>query len=184
MRYWERLNHFQMFSNERRMERYRIMYLWKSVNGIVPSLGVERMMKDPSKLTYPRVHGRGGFVRTLQRFSITWDGVRLYNSLPRRLREWKGSKETFKTILDKFLDGIPNQPELPDRKPGGRTLDNKPSNSIPDWVRTLNLSDDVLDDEEGDDDLVVNINVNDIPDSLPISTSKDSTDALGAEAKP
>ena len=78
------------------------------------------MKRDPSKLTYPRVHGRDGAIRTLQRYSISWDGVRLYNSLPRRLREWSGTKESFKANLDKFLAYIPDQPELPDRKPGGK----------------------------------------------------------------
>ena len=60
-------------------------------------------------------------------------------------------------MLDKFLTLIPDEPELPDPKPGGLTLNRKPSNSIPDWVRTLNLNtDDIIDNDEciDDDDMI------------------------------
>ena len=60
--------------------------------------------------------------------------ITLYN-----LRKWTGSKEVFKNKLDIFLQLIPDQPEVDERKPGGRTLDGVPSNSIPDWVRSLNV---------------------------------------------
>ena len=52
-------------------------------------------------------------------------------------------------MLDQFLTLIPDEPELPDAKPGGLTLNRKPSNSIPDWVRTLNLNtDEILDNDK------------------------------------
>ena len=38
--YWERLEKFRVFSNERRTERYKVTYIWKSLNGLVPSLGL------------------------------------------------------------------------------------------------------------------------------------------------
>ena len=38
--YWERLQAFKLYSNERRMERYAVMYIWKSINGLVPSLNL------------------------------------------------------------------------------------------------------------------------------------------------
>ena len=43
-------------------------------------------------------------------------------------------------MLDQFLTLIPDEPELPSAKPGGLALDRKPSNSIPDWIRTMNLN--------------------------------------------
>ena len=39
--YWERLREFKLYSNQRRMERYKVIYIWKSLNGLVPSLGLE-----------------------------------------------------------------------------------------------------------------------------------------------
>ena len=137
--YWDRLQKFRLYSNERRCERYKIFYIWKSLNGLVPSIGFKFQQRDKSKLIYPKVIGGQGRSRTLQRYSLKWEGVRLYNSLPEALRKWTGSKEVFKNKLDIFLQLIPDQPEVDERKPGGRTLDGVPSNSIPDWVRTLNL---------------------------------------------
>ena len=151
--YWERLQMFKVLSNQRRMERYKIFYVWKSLNGIVPPIGFKWKSRDPTKLIYPKTHGSVGRVRTLQKFSLSWEGVRLFNCLPLKLRTFKGTKEGFKSLLDLFLTNIPDQPESPTDKPGGRNLLGDPSNSIPDWLRVLNLDyDDDLDDEECLDD--------------------------------
>ena len=50
------------------------------------------------------------------------------------------SQDQFKVRLDEFLSSIPDQPETDKLIPGGRTEFGRPSNSIPDWVRTLNLN--------------------------------------------
>ena len=39
--YWEILKHLKMLSQERRMERYRILYIWKILEGRTPNCGVE-----------------------------------------------------------------------------------------------------------------------------------------------
>ena len=39
--YWERLKVFKLYSIQRRNERYKILYIWKSLNGLVPTLGLE-----------------------------------------------------------------------------------------------------------------------------------------------
>ena len=39
--YSERLEHLNMSSIERRTERYMIIYIWKSINGFVPTLGLD-----------------------------------------------------------------------------------------------------------------------------------------------
>ena len=66
----------------------------------------------------------------------------LYNSLPKYLRTWSGTFQTFKNKLDQFLQLIPDQPHVNNDKPGGRTVNGEWSNSIPDWIRVLNISDD------------------------------------------
>ena len=68
--YWERLEKFRLLSNQRRMERYKMMYIWKSLNGHVPSLGLKWKERDPSKLTYPKTFGSKGRARTLQKCAI------------------------------------------------------------------------------------------------------------------
>ena len=109
---------------------------------MVPSLGLEWTKTDRrsgQRLSYPKIIGPEGHFRTLQRNSIKWEGVRIFNSLPDDFKTFKGSKEGAKNILDKFLQVIPDQPEHPGMVPGGRTMYGLPSNSIPDWTRVLNI---------------------------------------------
>ena len=151
--YWDRLVKFRLLSMERRMERYKIFYIWKSLNGMVPSLGLTWDGRDGNRITYPKVIGKPGHARTLQRFSIKWEGVRLFNSIAIYLRKWTGTKETFKNMLDKFLESIPDQPEVEGYIPGGKTLTGEASNSIADWTRILGL-------EDMEDDLEIEIDGN------------------------
>ena len=39
--YWKRLQIVKMNSEERRLERYRIIYTWKVLEGLVPNCGIE-----------------------------------------------------------------------------------------------------------------------------------------------
>ena len=49
LNYWERLKKFQLYSKQRRNERYKIIYIWKSINGLVPSLGLELTDSDGTR---------------------------------------------------------------------------------------------------------------------------------------
>ena len=52
--------------------------------------------------------------QSLQENAIIVFGPRLYNSLPKYLRDIESAKtEKFKFELDKFLDTIPDQPKMP-----------------------------------------------------------------------
>ena len=44
--YWERLNRLQMSSQQRRLERYRISYIWKILEGLVPNCGLESSLNE------------------------------------------------------------------------------------------------------------------------------------------
>ena len=74
--------------------------------------------------------------------------MKLFNSLPKIIRTWKGTPLSFKNLLDKFLQQIPDQPDVTGDKPGGRTVTGDCSNSITDWLRVLKLNDDDLPDDE------------------------------------
>ena len=131
--YWERLSKFKLNSNERRMERYAIFYVWKSMNGIVPSLGLEwnnHKSRNGSTLKLPSMKGDAGAPKTILRNSIKYDGVRIFNTMPEHLKIWKGSKENFKKMLDEFLSVIPDQPEVEGLYPEAKTIDRIPSNSV------------------------------------------------------
>ena len=78
MSYWDRLKKFRLFSAERRMERYKVTYIWKSLHGLVPSLGLEWINGGSRKgwhLKYPKILAPEGRYRTLQRNSIHWEGI-------------------------------------------------------------------------------------------------------------
>ena len=47
--YWERLQVMKMISTERRTERYKIIYMWKVINGKVPDLGFSFQSLEESR---------------------------------------------------------------------------------------------------------------------------------------
>ena len=106
--------------------------------------------------------------------SISWEGVRLSNSLPESLKTFKGSKEAFKVNLDQYLEQILDQPEMKDMKPGGRDIFGNVTYSIADWPRTLGLHDYFLMMEVHDDSPVMGVH-DDFPmhghDELLVSNS-------------
>ena len=140
MNYWERLNILQMNSQQRRFERYRIIYIWKIPESQVPNPGVEtsaqinkgRMVKIPALC--PRSSAR---VRALREASLNVHGARLFNSLPQHIRDAsKCDILEFKEKLDLFLSKIPDQPKIGNLIPAccdQNTL--APSNSLVDQIR-------------------------------------------------
>ena len=142
LNYWERLQKLNLYSLERRRERYIILYIWKSWHNLVPDLGLSVQSFDKVYGLFfalprlPTVPGSSHVSKLLQR-SIFYQGVRLFNSLPRHLR--MGAKETeektndthcspdtvensaedepslskYKEDLDKYLQRIPDQPTVP-----------------------------------------------------------------------
>ena len=41
LNYWDRLKHLRLYSLERRRERYRILYVWKILENLVPNIASE-----------------------------------------------------------------------------------------------------------------------------------------------
>ena len=134
--YWDRLKIAQMQSQERRLERYRIIYVWKILEGLVPNCGIEttlnerlgRFCKLPDLKKCPTKISR------LRENSFQVRAPQLFNSLPKELRDKsKCSLEDFKELLDNHLSRIPDEPNLPgDEYTPSRVnhFDAKPTNSI------------------------------------------------------
>ena len=61
MNYRQRLVHLQMYSRERRMERYRILYAWKVLERLVPSCGLDEVYSEKigREIRIPQVKGSG-----------------------------------------------------------------------------------------------------------------------------
>ena len=74
--------------------------------------------------------------------SLAVHGGKLYNLLPRDIRDFEGSKEGFKNILDTFLKDIPDQPLCTGLYPTPvSSSSNRNSNSLIDWIVYLNIRD-------------------------------------------
>ena len=81
-------------------------------------------------------------IQTLKDQSFNTEGPRLFNALPRALRDIVGSTEMFKRNLDVFLKLLPDQPPGPGGDiPSALDVHGRPSNSIRSWVRALSFED-------------------------------------------
>ena len=66
--------------------------------------------------------------------------MKIFNSVPNEIKTYRGSLESFKTLLYQYLELLLDQPEIGDLKPEALTLTRKPSNSLIDWGRKLESS--------------------------------------------
>ena len=90
--YWQVLKHCKIYCLQRRRERFRIIYVWKILEGLVPNV---------IKSIRPNVHIRHGrrcaiirpnksslrWVQTIAEQSFCVNGPRLFNISPRQIRD-------------------------------------------------------------------------------------------------
>ena len=139
LNYWERLHEHKLYSLQRRRERYIIIYIWKITQHMVPN--IDGTIGHTIRTRKPPRHGTQCVIQyptnrkqtqSLKENAITVFGPRLYNSVPKYLRDVESVKtEKFKFELDKFLESIPDQPKLPNCVTASR------SNSILDQLTHL-----------------------------------------------
>ena len=134
--YWERLQKLRMYSQERRRERYQIIYIWKVSQLLVkgyslpfrqnPRLG--RVVELP-----PIARGCPAGVQQAYEASLRVKGAKLFNLIPAELRNMNSvTVDTFKAGLDAWLGTVPDQPTIPGRQRAAAT------NSLLDQVILLN----------------------------------------------
>ena len=144
LHYWTRLNRMGLRSTERRMERYKVMYLYKVLIGEVPNFGVyvnEISSRRGRLFIIPDHRSKYSYVTTLKERSLNVEGPRLFNSLPSVLRSFNGSKERFKSLLDLYLYSVPDKPNGRSMFSSAVTRLGSPSNSLKDWSRLLKVKD-------------------------------------------
>ena len=75
-------------------------------------------------------------LKTLRESSFQINGPRLFNALPKRLREMKTTQDEFKEALDLFLMTVPDQPRMGGLVPAAtdQTTGHQ-SNSLLAWAR-------------------------------------------------
>ena len=116
--YWQRLHTGHLYSLERRRERYRIIYVWKILEGHVPNLSGRSQIVSRTSHRYGRVccippiaTGATSRLQRLREGSFCVNGPQLFNALPSHLRNMSGvSHLDFKKELDKFLGTVADEP--------------------------------------------------------------------------
>ena len=120
------------------MERYRIIYTWKILEGLVPNCGLKFTTNERRgrEAQVPSLQGKAS-IKRLREQSFQVKGPKLFNSLPPSLRKIsKVPVDEFKLHLDKFLEGIPDEPIMDGLIPAACDLFSAaPSNSIVDQAR-------------------------------------------------
>ena len=83
--YWSCLSVLKMYSHKRRMEGYRILYMWIVLEGFVPNCGVNLAQHNERlgrKVNIPGLKPNGRqAVQTMRKNSFQINGARLFNSL-------------------------------------------------------------------------------------------------------
>ena len=135
LNYWDRLKELKMYSQQRRRDRYRAIYIWKVLENHVPDPTDSELQCYISERTGRKCKRRAlssrapGRIKALLAASLGFEGPRIFNSLPKHVRNTTGcTVEKFKTSLDKFLATLPDEPPVPSYTANCRAA----SNSIPD----------------------------------------------------
>ena len=140
--YWERLSSLHLYSLERRRERYRIIYIWKMLENMVPNLSAEQsQIKSNVSLRFgrqcvvpPMSRCSSTRVQTLREGSFSTHGAQLFNILPKEIRNLTNVElSVFKKALDKFLMTVPDEPQ----SPGYTNRRQAESNSLLHMVQTV-----------------------------------------------
>ena len=120
LNYWQRLQRLAMNSEQRRFERYQIIYVWKIIHGVAPNCGIKWSECEERRGQLCEIRKLRGkcSVQKLRRQSFQVAGPRLWNCLPKNVRNFKGNQDDFKQILDQFLSKIPDEPKTEGLIPG------------------------------------------------------------------
>ena len=143
LNYWEQLRHLNLYSLERRRERYRIIYIWRMLEKQVPNItrsdGSQEKVcakwhpRRGRECIVPRVNRNApSNIQKLLYASLPVHGQQLFNTLPVELRNTTGcTVDSFKRRLDRYLSTIPDEPQIP-----GYTAQRRAeSNSLLDMTR-------------------------------------------------
>ena len=120
--YWSALSELNLFSLQRRRERYMVFYIWKILEQFVPSIldscGFPVLL-DNITSRKGRLCSVPGFIRTkssvqtIKNYSFFVHGAKLFNAMPQNIRDITNCKfEVFKTAVDLYLRSVKDEPHL------------------------------------------------------------------------
>ena len=129
MDYWEGLSHLNLYSLQRRRERYMIIYVWKILNALTPN-DIEMEFYDHvrhgCKVKIPPVSKKCSVtISSIYDSSFPVVAAKLWNVLPKEVNQLT-ELAPFKAAIKRFLRYIPDKPPTQ----GYSTVN---SNSLLDW---------------------------------------------------
>ena len=117
LNYFERMKVLNIYSMERRRERYELLYIFKILKNIVPNVGINSKY-SPRRgrvLVPPPVHKNSTqAANTMRRNSFRAKAAFLFNCLPARIRNipLDTSMASIKRTVDNFLKTVTDEPVL------------------------------------------------------------------------
>ena len=116
LNHWDRLKKMGLYSQERRRERYMVIFIWKISEGFVRGYNVdfsESERRGRLALPKPIVSSAPAAVKRAREASLGVKGCKVFNLLPVSIRNIKGTTvDQFKKNLDNFLSLVPDQPSI------------------------------------------------------------------------
>ena len=118
LNYWEKLTELRLYSQERRRDRYQLIFLWKISQGMVSGYDLQFTSgiagrRGRSIIPNTVVRAAPAVVRQARERSLGVKGVNIFNLLPEQIRSMNTDHvEYFKNHLDVFLSSIPDQPTM------------------------------------------------------------------------
>ena len=148
LNYWSRLKKAGIQSVQRRNERFKILYLYKSLIGLVPLIQMEIKYDERKGRLFklPKRTGNVVRIKTLKDKSLPYVGAKLFNALPASIRNLNLDFLNFKFIFDCFLGCILDEPVITGYNCTNLDASSHPSNSIIDWIRNLSLDEWTIDE--------------------------------------
>ena len=121
LNYWERLKILHLYSQERSRERYRTIYVWKVFENLAPSIAYSKNgsilklhARNSRTMSLPEVNNKmPGAIKNMRDSSLKVHGAKLFNCIPKTIHNLTNcSVLDFKSTLDRFLSGIPDEPRV------------------------------------------------------------------------
>ena len=117
LNYRERLVKLRMYSQERRRDRYMVIFVWKIAMGLVDGYSLEFSGEGTRRgrqcTVAEIVRNSPASVRRARENSLSVKGARLFNLLPADLRNVTSDNvRHFKNKLDCLLREVPDQPTI------------------------------------------------------------------------
>ena len=115
--YWDKLRTLRLYSQERRRERYMIIFVWKVSQELVTGYTIpftsssDRTGRKAIPVNVPQAASAA--VRHARAGTLAVRGAQLFNAMPASLRNSDhGDILMFKNHLDLYLHDVPDQPTV------------------------------------------------------------------------